>query len=228
MQSPDFAQLGPSALEHRDLLFLFEHFPAEGVDAAEAARRVIEHPSTLESLLESRYVHDAMCDGGSQWLDVSPKLFFNVVLRHALLGRRDAIERRTIHYLANLLALFVRTERLYQVRDDDSASYEYLSDLVAEAADAGGERRFFVTTHIGNYGLYLAGLCGEWIEHRRRYRRRPLSLDYYCTMSRSHYASAASHPLSETYSLRPVFVQLARRFDYYRGGLEAIARRHLH
>lgn len=228
MQSPDFAQIGPPALEQKDLLFLFENFPVPGVDATAAARQVIEQPSTLESLLESGYVYRAMCGGDRAWLDVSPKLYFNVMLRRALRGRRSRDERRTIHYLANLLALFVRTERLYSVAEDDGARYEYLADLMAAAAAAQGLRRFLVNAHIGNFGLFLAGLCAEWIEHRRRYRHRPLSLAYYCDMARAHYARVANDPLSRDYDLKEVFTQLAGRFDYYRNGLAEIGARRLH
>jgi hypothetical protein len=228
MQSPDFARLGPATLEHRDLLFLFEHFPAPGVDPEEAARRVIEQPSTLESLLESRYVSDAMLDQRTAWLDISPRLFFNVLLRRALEGRREPDERQTIHYLANLLALFGATERLYRVRAGDDASYQYLADLVEASMHADRQYRFLVVSHIGNYALFLAGICAPWIEHRRRYHHRPLSLRYYCDMSRAHFASAAKHEMAGTLGLKSVFGQLATRFDYYRDGLERMASQHLH
>src|ERR1043165_8640371 len=105
MKRPDFAQVGPSTLDARDLLFLFEHFPVPGVDAVEAARRIHEHWNTLDSLLESDYVFDAISDRSSMWLEVSPKLFFNVLLRRSLPGRRRSIERSTIQYLANLLGV---------------------------------------------------------------------------------------------------------------------------
>ncbi|WP_273452605.1 hypothetical protein [Nevskia ramosa] len=228
MQSPDFAQFGATALEQKDLLFLFEHFPVPGTDAVEAARRVIEQPSTLESLLESRYVQDAMLDPASAWVDVSPKLYFNVMLRRALAGRRDSGERRTIHYLSNLLALFSNSERLHRVQAGEAQDYDYLVDLMFEAQNAGHERRFLVLSQIGNYALFLAGWCAPWIEHRRRYFNRPLGLDYYCNMSRSHFASAAKHELADTFGLKPVFAQLAVRFDYYRGGIERMASTALH
>lgn len=223
MQSPDFAQFGSQALEQKDLLFLFEHFPVPGIDAVEAARRVIEQPSTLESLLESRYVQEAMLDSRAAWVDVSPKLYFNVMLRRALVARRDAGERRTIHYLSNLLALFASSERLHRVQGGEPDTYDYLVDLVQAARDAGHERRFLVLSQIGNYALFLAGWCAPWIEHRRRYFNRPLGLDYYCNMSRSHFASAAKHDLADTFGLKPVFAQLAIRFDYYRDGIERMA-----
>ncbi len=229
MQSPDFARLGPPALEHKDLLFLFEHFPAPGISAEEAARRVIEQPNLFELLLESRYVLDAMLDKSALWLDISPKLFFNVVLRRTLDGsRRNPAERRTIHYLANLLGLFTHADRLHRIQENEEESYEYLADLVQAAAEADARRRFLVLSHIGNYALFLAGIRKPWIEHRFKFRNRPVTFDYYCAMGRSHYATAAKHQLADIYGLRPVFAQLAGRFDYYRGGLEKMATQYLH
>jgi hypothetical protein len=223
MQAPDFAQLGPSAFERQDLLFLFEHFPVPGVDVVEAVRRVHEQPNTLESLLESRYVQNALLDRGPLCLSVSPRLFFDVMLRRALPGPRTAIERHAIHYLANLLALFSRTERVYRLQDGDAAQFPYLVDLVQEAQQASSDRRFLIEAHIGNYALFLSGMQAEWINHRRRYHQRPLSLEYYRRMGRSYYASAAVHPASRQFGLREVFRHLAERFEHFRTGLQRMA-----
>jgi hypothetical protein len=227
MRQPDFAEFNVPQLSERDLLFLFEHFPQPGVNAVEAVRRVHENPSTLESILDSAYVHEAMMDRSTLWLDVSPQLFFNVRLRHCLKGRRTAHERRTLHYLAHVLTLFVRTERLYRVAPEDEQPRAYLADLLGDAAEAGPERQFLVHCHIGNYALYLSGLCAQWIEHRHRYRRRPVSFDYYCSLGRSCYGVAAQNWRASRYGLRDVFHQLSGRFDYYRGGLQRLATRAL-
>lgn len=227
MRQPDFADFRVPPLGERDLLFLFEHFPQPRVNAVEAVRRVHESPSTLESILDSAYVHAAMMDRSTLWLDVSPQLFFNVLLRHALKGRRVPGERHTLHYLAHVLSLFVRTERLYRVAPDDAQPQAYLADLVGEAAEAGPERQFLVHCHIGNYALYLSGVCAPWLEHRRRYRRRPVSVEYYSALGRSYFGSASQNWRASRYGLRDVFHQLSRRFDYYRGGLQRMATDHL-
>jgi hypothetical protein len=227
MKTPDFACLGPPALDPKDLLFLFEHFPVPGVDAVEAARRVHDRWNTLDSLLESDYVFDAILDPQVMWLEVSPKLFFNVLLRRCLPGKRDAAERRTIHYLANLLALFARTHRLYRVADDEDKSFAYLVDLVQEAANAGAERCFAVHSQIGNYSLFLAGLHAPWIAYRHEHRRRPVTIEYYCRMGSSYFFTASRHGLAAEFGLRDVFNQLAGRFGYYRAGLEKMANEYL-
>ena len=223
MQMPDFARLGPPAFEEKDLRFLFEHFPVPGVDLEQAVRLALERPTTLESLLESDYVHAAIRDRQLRWLEISPKLYFNVLLRRSLPDARNADTRRSVHYLSNLLGLFVRSERVCRVQGDEEQSYHYLVDLVQEAAQAGPERGFYVQSHIGNYALWLAGICRPWIDHRYRYKRRPVDLDYYCRMGRGYYATASRHRMAEQLGLRTVFQDLARRFDYYRGGLEKMA-----
>jgi hypothetical protein len=223
MQSPDFAAVGLEHLQHKDLLFLFEHFPVAGVDPVEAVRRVHEQPLMLESILESRYVHDALLDQQATWLDVSPQLFFDVMLRRAMPGPRDRLERQVIHYLANLLGLFARTDRVYRLQAHETASFEYLADLMREGLEAGPERRFLVNAHIGNYALYLSGVCAPWVEHRRDYKRRPVSLEFYKRMGRSHYASAAGSSHAHTFGLREVFRHLAERFEHFRMGLRRLA-----
>lgn len=227
MDRPDFAQLGPPALDARDLLFLFEHFPVPGVDAIEAVRRVHENWNTVDSLLESDYVYEAICDRSVMWLEVSPRLFFNVVLRRALPGRRCAMERRTIQYVANLLGVFARTDRMYRVQGDEEQSFKYLVDLVQEAAQSGPDRGFVVQSHIGNYALVLSGLFAPWIEHRHRYHHRPVNTEYYCKMGSSYFFTASNHHLAGEFGLRYVFRDLSDRFEYYRGGLERMGAQYL-
>jgi hypothetical protein len=223
VQSPDFALPRELRFENRDLLFLFEHFPVPGIDPVEAVRRVHEQPNTLESILESRFVHDALMDDRAAWLDVSPRLFFDVMLRRAMPGPRDAAERQSIHYLANLLGLFTRTERVYRLQHDDNARYEYLVDLVAESSQADAHRRFLANAHIGNYALYLSGVCAPWVEYRRDFKRRPVSLEYYKRMGRSHYATAAGSDYARDFGLRETFRHLASRFEHFRAGLQRLA-----
>ncbi|HUS25170.1 MAG TPA: hypothetical protein VM369_09485 [Candidatus Binatia bacterium] len=228
MKTPDFARLGPPPFERKDLLFLFEHFPVPGVNAEAAVRMVHERPSTLDSVLDSRYLFEAIRDHNVSWLEVSPRLFFSVLLRRALGGRRRrAEERRTLHYVAHLLELFTRADRLYRVQPGEPQTYEYVVDLVQEAAQAGPERAFAVQSHIGNYALFLAGMCRPWIEHRHRYGRRPVDVQYYCRMGRGYYFMASRHRMAEQLGLREVFGELAGRFDYYRDGLERMAAEYL-
>ena len=129
-----------------------------------------------------------------------------------------------IRYLANLLSLFVRTDRLYRVQPGEQESFEYLIDLIAEAAESEHERQFLVHAHLGNYALFLAGVGRGWIEHRLRYGRSDLGVDYYRDMGRNAYHQAASHRLARDLDLAPVLDYLADGFDGYARALQQLQR----
>jgi len=224
---PDFAHTGVDRLATRDLRFLLEHFPEPGRSYEEIARLLNELPTTLESLLGSEYVSRQILERRDRILEISPFLLFSVLLRQTITERRNAEERRVINYLANLLSLFARSDRLYRLSDEDRESYEYLVDLIAAANDAEPRRRFLAYAHIGNYSLYLTGLFPRFIEHRRRYRRRPVDARYYTDLGRRYFQEAAHHPLAREYRLSDVFLRLALLFDHYRRALNIMASRYL-
>ena len=137
---------------------------------------------------------DAISDRSVMWLEVSPKLFFNVLLRRALRGRRRSPERRAIQDIANLLGVFARTDRMYRVQANEEQSFKYLVDLVQEAAQSGPERVFVVHSHIGNYALVLSGLFAPWIEHRHRYHNGDEYRGLYCKMGSSLFLHRVAPP----------------------------------
>lgn len=226
MDTPDFARLGHPQLPAEDIRFLLEHFPGV-VDIEAAGRELSSLFNTLDSMLEADYVYDALCGGESLDLPVSPQLFFEVMLRRALPGRRSRSEQQTLHYIAHLLGLFVDADRLTRVQGGEAQTYEYLVDLVAAEQQAPDDRRFLVQAHIANYALFLAGISAEWIEHRYRYARRPVNLQYYADMGATRYYAASRHHLAESFGLTATFRELAFRFEYYRAGLTSLAERWL-
>ncbi|AWN17869.1 hypothetical protein [Salinisphaera sp. LB1] len=213
---PDFARADATWLQARDIAFLLEaegHAPADGGLITEGI------PPALEALLERDGVVARVAGDTGGWLDISPHLYFHVMLRRLLPTPRTYLQRRVLRYLANLLSLFVRTDRLYRIQPGEAESFEYLVDLLAEAAESEHERQFLVHAHLGNYALYLAGLGRRWIEHRLKYGRSALGLDYYQGMGRRAYRQAADHRLARELELQPVFAYLAQQFDHYADAL---------
>lgn len=227
MTRPDFAVTDVHALRNRDLRFLIENFPEPGRSYTEIAELFDRIPTTVESMLDSEFVLRSILDSRELLLDVSPFLFFNVLLRRVLGSGRAPLDRRVIHYLANLLSLFVRADRLHRIAPHERERYSYLVDMIAAAADADARRRFLLYSHIGNYSLYLTGLFPQWIEHRHRYRRRPVDMDYYVEFGRAYFERASGHPLAREYRLDEVFLRLALLFDHYQRALNELSRRYL-
>jgi hypothetical protein len=225
--APDIAVRGLERLTDRDLRFLVERFPAPAASYEEMARVLAELPSTLESLLDAEHVFRSIYENRRELLEISPFLLFNVLLRRCTGRARTPTERAVVNYLANLLSLFVRAERVWRPLPSEARAYEYLVDLAAEAARANEHRSFLLHAHIGNYALYLTGIFGDALRYRRRHKRRPLDPAYYADMGRIGYRDAASNRLARLYRLEDVFLRLALQFDYYRDRLNVLAREYI-
>lgn len=223
MRKPDFACTALDQLEQTDLRFLIENMPHGGGSYEEIARLLETMPSTLESMLTSDYVYALIRDRRNLVLSISPFLLFGVLLRRSLEAPRTPVERRVINYLANLLALFVRTERLYRV-EDGADPQAYVVELLQGLAEAEPRRQFVTYAHIGNYALWLTGLQGAWLEQRHRYGRRPVDARYYESQGRAYFDRAAHHALAREFGLDDVFLRLAFTFDHYRAGLDRMRR----
>ncbi len=227
MGRPDFARTDLSALSSEELRFLVEHFPSPGRTYAEIAAVVGQLPTTLESMLESDHVLQRTLDRRGLLLDVSPFLLFNVLLRRTLPGRRSALERKVINYIANLLSLFVKTDRLYRVRPSDVVTQEHIVDMIQRTREADPSECFAIYAHIGNFALFLTGMFPDWIEHRFRVKRRPVDRKYYEDQGAAYYHQAGLHPLAAGFELRDVFLRLALGFSQYGQALNQMRRRFL-
>ncbi len=224
---PDFARTDLSALDREDLTFLLERFPRSGESYAEIADVLEQLPSTLESMLDSDFVLRAVLGRRGELLRVSPFLLFNVLLRRTLADHRSRAERRVVNYIANLLALFVRSDRLYRAVPGDAEPRRYIVELIEDAAEADSRKRFLIHAHVGNYALFLSGLFPRWIEHRHRYRRRAVDRGFYVDFGRAYYQEASRHPLAREYRLEDVFFRLAVLFEQYVGALNRMSRQYL-
>ncbi len=227
MHRPDFACNNLDPLQPRDLRFLIDHFPEPGKNYEEIATVLHEFPNTLDSLLDSDYVIVQILEQRDELLNISPFLLFNVLLRRALGRPRGQADRGVVNYLANLLALFVHTDRVHRIARDDGDSYQYLFDMAAAAAEADPRREFLLHSQIGNYALYLTGMFPGWIEYRHRYGRRPVNVEYYVDMGRAHFQHASTHRLAHEFGMEGIFFRLAVMFDCYRAGIRRMARDYL-
>ena len=223
---PDIAIRGLERLSDNDLRFLLANFPGPAASYDEMRRVFAALPSTLESMLSAEYVQRAIFEKRRDLLGISPFLLFSVLVRRCMDTARTPTDRAVINYLANLLGLFVRADRVYRPQEDE-ARYEYLADLAAQANEADERRRFILQAHIGNYALYLTGVFADWLEYRHRYQRRPLDARYYADMGRAGYREAAASRLARAYELEDVFLRLALTFDHYRERLNVLAREYL-
>ena len=224
MRRPDFAHSDLGRMPDQDLQFLIENMPSAGGSYQEIAAVINDLPSTLESMLTSDYVFELIRDRQRLVLGISPFLLFSVLLRRSMGRPATMLERRVVNYLANLLALFVRTDRVFRIAPDESEPHEYVWELVEQGEQGDTRRQFLTYAHIGNYALWLTGLQAEWLDHRHRYGRRTVGPNYYADFGRAYFDRAARHRLAEEFGLDDVFLRLAMMFDHYQKALSRMRR----
>ena len=227
MPRPDFARTGFRGLADRDIQFLIKNFPKPGRSYEEIAELIHELPTTLESRLNSESLFDKIRDSSESLLQISPFLFFSVLLRRSLTDRRILGDRRVVNYISNLLTLFVQTNRLHHVCHQGELSTHYLTDMMTDAQGADPHRQFLIYSHIGNYSLYVAGLFPESIKYRQRYRDRPVGLQFYINFGRQYYEQASGHAIAREYELDEVFFRLSIMFEVYKDVLNHLAKQYL-
>jgi hypothetical protein len=180
--------------------------------ATEGPDPLLDTPELLERLLTVRTM-----------LVPSEALFFYVVLRHAL-QKASVDDRDLADYLAALLLEFGQHDRAWRIDWNDDQRHRYLVDILADLEASGGERRFRVMTHLGNYALWLSGLFPDYIAARHLRKAGP-DVTYYDALGRRGFGMASDHALAEEYGLVAVFRTAAERFRSVRSALNGVSDR---
>jgi hypothetical protein len=180
--------------------------------AAEGPDPLLDAPDLLERLLTVRTM-----------LVPSEALFFYVLVRHALRGA-GLEDRELSDYLAALLLEFGQGDRAWRVDWNDDQRHRYLVDILADLEATGGERRFRVMVHLGNYALWLAGLFPDYIAARHLRKAGP-DVTYYDALGRRGFGLASDHTLAAEYGLDAVLRTAAERFPSLRGALNGMSDR---
>jgi hypothetical protein len=173
---------------------------------------LLDAPELLERLLTVRTM-----------LVPSEALFFYVLVRHALRGA-GIDDRDLADYLAALLLEFGQRDRAWRIDWNDDQRHRYMVDILADLETTGGDRRFKVMVHLGNYALWLAGLFPDYIAARHLRKAGP-DVTYYDSLGRRGFEMASDHALAVEYGLAAVLRTAAERFPSLRGALNGVSDR---
>jgi hypothetical protein len=133
--------------------------------------------------------------------------FFRTALQHALRHQHVSVRDHTEHYVVNLLAMFARTEALFEPAPGQPARLKPLALLLAEAVDTPDERlRYRLLQRLGDVALFIAGfLAGDL--------RRPVDVNYHIAMGgRAYGALAHVRGHGARRALASVFAELEDKF----------------
>jgi hypothetical protein len=134
--------------------------------------------------------------------------FFRVALQHALRHQHISVREHTEHYVVNLLAMFARTEALFEPEPGRPARLKPLALLLAEAVDTPDERlRFRLLQRLGDVALFIAGFLAGNL-------RGPVDVDYHIAMGGRAYGTLAQAPCHGPQRvLACVFAELQDKFQ---------------
>lgn len=163
-------------------------------------------------------------------LQLSPAFYFYILTRRVL--RKAGIEQRALSdYVAAVLSAFSHTSQLCyhnpSGQDTPSRSFGYVTDLLEILAKAPPQQAFLLRSHLGDYTLFLSGIFAERV-HAHAERRGAPGIDFYETVGKSSYRSAASHLPSKQSELQTTLEQLAAEFHVVRLALNQLAENLMH
>jgi hypothetical protein len=152
-------------------------------------------------------MHDVPSDG--RVLAVANlKEFFRDALHAALERQHTLVQDQTEHYVVNLLALFARSEALYE-ETPEGRRLKPLALMLADALDARSEQnRQRGLQRLGDVSLFIAGFFAQ------SFARRLVDVDYHIAMGGTAYlALAQSLERGRGKVLGHVFSELAAKFQ---------------
>lgn len=228
-------------LPDRDLLFLIQAYADKRTDHENIRGLIGGDVDIIEMMVESDRVFQKVMDQSTVVQNISPFFFFTLLLRRSARDLRtksefleDTLEelnqketafpwnpgrveklfgdRELANYLANMISIFTRSSRMFQVSDNDEATYHYIVDLIQDSQHSDPARQFRIYCHIGNYTLFLTGLFPEFIEHQHKIRRRPMDERFYIDFGRTYYGLASDHQMARNAELDAVFSKLSLGF----------------
>ena len=206
--SRDDAQLATRMLarDGEELATLEQRLADEGIDA------ILDDPRLPAALIRN--------PRGSH---ASLPLFAYVMIRHALKQAGES-DRGLADYVCSIVVHFGFRDRARRLSPGDDEIYDAIVQLCDDLNDPDARRSFLVRTHLGNYALWLSGLCPDFIE-RRRWRRGGPDLEYYEEMGRRGFQLAADHRLAEEHGLAALYATAAERFGVLRCALNVVSDR---
>lgn len=134
--------------------------------------------------------------------------YFRDALHDALGHQQVTVRDHTEHYVVNLLAMFARTEALFEPVPGERARCKPLALLLAEAVETPDTHlRFRLLQRLGDVALFVAGfLAGHSGEH--------VDVDYHVAMGGRAYGALAQAPCPRAKrALASVFAELEDKFQ---------------
>ena len=134
--------------------------------------------------------------------------YFHEAVQTALVNQRLSVRGETIIYIVNLLTVFVRAERLFDLTPE-GPMIKPLALMYAEALEARTKaERDKALQKLGDISLFISGLYANSLS------RSLVDVDYYIAMGGNAYGYLAdsSRIIRNSCTLKDVYLELAQGF----------------
>ena len=133
--------------------------------------------------------------------------YFRQSVAAALQRNEVEVEQDTCGYVGDLLALYARSEALFE-QGESGPELKPVALVLAAAVDAGRAERYRALQRVGDQSLFVAGFLGDGLS------RKLVDIDYYVSMGGSAYRalSAGSRSSLRERAFARIFAELARNF----------------
>jgi hypothetical protein len=143
--------------------------------------------------------------------------YFQNAVRSSYEGRLG-LDSEISEYVVRMLCEFSEADNLYRLRDGKGRAVEVLADMVAAADPIYGSAPSFIAErsirrYIGDYALFVAGMCPEAIEiGSNRPTQRPRLSDLVCAGKESYYIVSQFNVFEYEHDA-PLFARLSDGFE---------------
>ena len=156
--------------------------------------------------------------------------FFQQAVRNSYEGRLGLGPEIT-NYVSRMLCDFAEPDSLLRLRDAKGRPIDKLEEMVRASDPVHGTARSFIAEratrkYIGDYALFLAGMCPEAIESDPNAKSHRPTLADLIRVGKESYYIVSQFNVFEYEKQAPIYGQLSASFEHCILGL-AIARRDL-
>ena len=244
-------------LSDKDLLFLIESYVTKRNDYENIASLINGDEDVIAKMIDSDRVFNKVMNCTERILAISPYFLFSLLLRRAFKEKRKDIKfiEKTIdvlnsmkpvitwnknrlmdlledtqvsNYIANMLAQFIESSKLFSTNDDEKKSHQYIVDMITDSLHSDNIEKFNIYCHIGNYTLFLTGMIPEYIKHRYEYKQIPVDKHYYIGFGKTYYGLASEHTNARKNRLAGTLSQLSDGFEAIAQVLSFMNRKYLY
>ncbi len=152
------------------------------------------------------------------------RCFFAGIAEHTFQTQLGVADPPLLDYVSDLLARFIRSEAVYQVRSLSGKPLRGVADMLMEAKERVGRVRREVHRHIGDYTLFWTGVYPEAVGRLRADSRKDQLVDYRAEGKKAYRIASMIEIDEPQTAAREVLERLSSEFEMVAYGLREVRR----